>query len=104
MQQKKQIPHPLGHKKVPKPLVIPINAPYFPGVGGGGVGVSIDRCISLQQKHLPSSYGKIAYLASKLQSHSFRLCGICSPSKHKLILAHRPEEVAKHWPVLSRHY
>ena len=34
--KKQQIPHPLGHKKVPKPLVTPINAPYFPGVGGGG--------------------------------------------------------------------
>ena len=34
-----------------------------------------------------SSYSKIAYLESKLQSHCFRLCGICSPSKHKLILA-----------------
>ena len=46
---------------------------------------------------MKSSYGKIAYLASKLQSHSFRLFGICSPSKHKLILAHRSEEIAKHW-------
>ena len=36
--KKQQIPHPLGHKKVPKPLVTPINAPYFPGVGGGGGG------------------------------------------------------------------
>ena len=37
----------------------------------------------MQQKHLPSkmksSYGKIVYLASKIQSHSFTLCGICSP-------------------------
>ena len=33
--KQQQIPHPLGHKKVPKPLVTPINAPYFPGVGGG---------------------------------------------------------------------
>jgi len=38
-------PTPLGHKKVPKPLVAPINAPYFPGVGEG-VGVSVDRCIT----------------------------------------------------------
>ena len=42
--KKQKIPHPLGHKKVPKPLETPINAPYFPGVGEG-VGVSIDRCI-----------------------------------------------------------
>ena len=34
--KKQQIPHPLGHKKVPKPLVTPINAPYLPGVGGLG--------------------------------------------------------------------
>ena len=27
------------------------------------------------------------------RANSFRLCGICSPSKHKLILAHRPEEM-----------
>ena len=40
--KKQQISHHLGHKKVLKPLVTPINAPYLPGVG---VGVLIDRCI-----------------------------------------------------------
>jgi len=37
----------------------------------------------MQLTHLPSkmksSYGKIVYLANKIQSHSFILCGICSP-------------------------
>ena len=37
----------------------------------------------MQQKHFPfkmrSNYGKTMYLANKLQSHSFILCGICSP-------------------------
>ena len=37
----------------------------------------------MQLKHLPPkmkiSYGKIVYLANKIQSHSFILCGICSP-------------------------
>ena len=39
-----------------------------------------------------------------VKSHIWHLVsafGICSPSQHKLILAHRPEEIAKHWPVLS---
>ena len=41
------------------------NAPYFPGVGGGGVGVSIDRCIT---KSFPSSR-RIACI------HCFRING-----------------------------
>ena len=33
-EKKNNKPHPLAHKKMPKPLVTPINAPYFPAVGG----------------------------------------------------------------------
>ena len=64
------IPHPLGHIKVPKSLVIPINAPYFPGVGG--VEVSIDRCISI------SSWLSSVFVSAMLCSVSIFNC--ISPS------------------------
>ena len=46
--KKQQTPHPLGHKKVPKPLVIPINAPYFPGVGGGWWGFQLTGALHVR--------------------------------------------------------
>ena len=36
------------------------------------------------------------------RANSFRLCGICSPSKHKLILAHRPEEMRSIGPFYKK--
>ena len=51
--KRQQIPHPLGHKKVPKPLVTPINAPYLPGVGGvGGFNWQVHKHKKKERTHL----------------------------------------------------
>ena len=93
--KKQQIPHPLGHKKVPKPLVTPINAPYFPGVGG--VGVSIDRCISSKRRAKHSQWNvmlpSMLVIAQCIKKITLVLSNLCKYWCKQFLLAIQNENV-----------